>query len=280
MTPEETAAAQGLAGLRGDEDPPDAENTPGAGTTSPAHPSSGERNTQSEENPLPSLTPTLIESLQKLGEEQAEDEDVLTDMKIQGKTRPNSYKVFREHAVLQDELFVVVAMMNSQFVQPLHSFIKFASSGRQSCQYNGEYLAAIGDRVGQADTPYVKVKKSYFDWKEAKPVKRLDDTSEITSFYDDGYNRIKNFDPAGMDAEVEETGVYVPKIPLVPAEVALKIATTPTTPWELHQHTCDYKEGRDAAVKSMLTPVKCGRLWHHARRLTKKVASCHTHSHM
>ena len=69
MTPEETTAAEGLTGLRRDEVPPDAENTPGAGTTSPANPSIGKRNTQSVENPLPSLTPTLIESLQKLGEE-------------------------------------------------------------------------------------------------------------------------------------------------------------------------------------------------------------------
>ena len=141
-------------------------------------------------------------------------------------------------------------------------------------------MAATGNCVGQADPPYVKVKKSYFEWREAKPVENTDDTSEIASFYNDGYNRMIFFDPAGPDAEVEETGVYVPKMPLIPAEVALKIATTPTTPWELHQHTCDYKEGRDAAVKSMLTPVKCGRLWHHARRLTKKVASWHTHSHL
>ena len=126
--------------------------------------------------------------------------------------------------------------------------------------------------MGQADPPYVKVKKSYFDWKEAKPVKSLDDTGEIASFYDDGYNRMIFFDPAGPDAEVEETGVWVPKIPLIPAEVALIIATTHITPWELHQHICDNEGGRDPAVKSMLTPVKVWALLA-SRKTTNKEGS-------
>ena len=84
-------------------------------------------------------------------------------MELQGKAKPADYGVFREHAILQDELFVLVAMMDGPFVQPIHLFIKFAALGRRPDQHNREYLAAIGDRVGVADPPYVKVKKSYLE---------------------------------------------------------------------------------------------------------------------
>ena len=147
---------------------------------------------------------------------------------------------------MQDKLFVVVAMMDGPFVQPLHSFIKFASSGRTIMPV---HWGVPGGDWGLCGT-------SRLDWKEAKPVERLDDTSEITSFYDDGYNRMKFFDPAGPGAEVKETGVWVPKMPSIPAEVAFVIATTPTTPWELHQHLCNYKENRGPAVKTMLKKAK------------------------
>ena len=169
--PDEAAAAQGLAGFRENKNPPEVGNTPGVGATTPVNPKNGGTNAQIAVIPVPSITPNLIESLKKLGEEQGEDADVLANTKIQGKTKPNNYKVFREHAVLQDELFIVVGMMDSHFVHPIHLFIKFAAPGKKSDQYNGEYLAAIGDRVGAVDPPYVRVKKSYFKWREVKPVK-------------------------------------------------------------------------------------------------------------
>ena len=78
----------------------------------------------------------------------------------------------------------------------------------------------------------------------------------MTVFYNDVHNRMKFFDPAGTIGALEEAEVWIPKMPMIPAEVAVIMASTPTTPWELHQHLCDYETGRDPAVATMLAPVK------------------------
>ena len=70
---------------------------------------------------------------------------------MQGREKPADYGVFREHAIVQDELFVLVAMMDEPFVQPIHSFMKFAALVRRPDQHDREYLAVIGDRMGGAD---------------------------------------------------------------------------------------------------------------------------------
>ena len=44
---------------------------------------------------------------------------------------------------------------------------------------------------------------------------------------------------------------------MIPAEVALKVVTSPTTPWELlYQHLCTYEEDMDPKVKDMLKKSK------------------------
>ena len=43
---------------------------------------------------------------------------------------------------------------------------------------------------------------------------------------------------------------------MIPAEVALKVVTSPTIPWELYQHLYNYKEDRDPKVKDMLKRAK------------------------
>ena len=148
MTPEGTAVVESLTGLRGGGAPPETEDSTVTEGMSPPNPS-----TNRGEQALPSVTPTLVEGLKNLSEEQAEDVDVLVDMAIQCTIESTNYESFREHAVLQEELFVVSVMMDGPFVQPIHSFIKYASMGRRACQYNREFLAAIGDRMGQVDPP-------------------------------------------------------------------------------------------------------------------------------
>ena len=39
----------------------------------------------------------------------------------------------------------------------------------------------------------MKVKKSYFEWREVKPVKELDGASDIAVFYDVEANRMSDF---------------------------------------------------------------------------------------
>ena len=116
-----------------------------------------------------------------LAQDQYNDAGVIADIKIQGKTKTLDLGIFWEYAVLKEELFFLVGMMDGPFLQPLHSFTKFLAPGRRPNQYDWGYLAAIGDRAGRADPPYVKVKKSYFGWRQSKPVKEVDDDSKIAN---------------------------------------------------------------------------------------------------
>ena len=87
-------------------------------------------------------------------------------------------------------------------------------------------------------------------------MKEADDDSDIVNFYDVEGNKMKFFDPVTAATEVEATGTRVPKMPMIPANVALKVSKSPTTPWELHWHLCNYTEDRDPAVKTILKKAK------------------------
>ena len=270
MTPDEQNAARSLSILRGGASQPHPNGAPAADPLAPPSPSGTGGGT-----PMPPDTPTLVEGLKLVAEEQAEDEDVVADMEIQGEKPPSRYEPIREHVVLQEDLFVVVAMMDGPFVQPLHSFIKYAATGRRPCQYNGMYMAAVGDRVGLADPPYMKVKKTYFEWIKGKPIKDASDSGPIASFYDDATNRMSFFNPSGTETEplLVDTDVWFPRMPMIPAEVAVIVASIPTTPWELYAHLVDYETDRHQKVKDMLAPVKHWALVASCRTSTKDSSS-------
>ena len=275
MTPEEQTAALSLSALRGGSAQPRTNGAPAAdpnASPSPANaPTSPAGNSANQ--PVPAATPTLIEGLRKVAEDQAEDEEILADMEIQGSKKPTNLEPIREFVGLQDELFVMIAMMDGPFVQPLHSFIKYAALGRRPCQYNGVHMAAVGDRVGLADPPYTKVRKSYFEWTKGKPVKDTSDTGPIATFYDDVNNRMKPFIPSS-DINIElDSEVGFPKMPMIPAEVAVIVASVPTTPWELHAHLVDYENDRDEKVKEMLAPVKAWALMASCSKTSKELSS-------
>ena len=96
------------------------------------------------------------------------------------------------------------------------------------------------------------MKKTYFEWREVKTVEEVDDNSKISKFYDDEANRLKYFDPAVATADLETNGSWFPKLSTIPSEVAIKVATKPTTAWELFRRLCNYDEDKDAVVKAVL----------------------------
>ena len=87
------------------------------------------------------------------------------------------------------------------------------------------------------------MKKTYFEWREVKTVKEVDDDSKISKFYDDEANRLKYLDPATATSDLETDGSWFPKLPMIPAGVAIKVTEKPTTAWELFRHLCDYEGG-------------------------------------
>ena len=205
--------------------------------------------------PPPHKRSALIKPLKKLAEDQGKDADVIADMKMQGKTKPTDLGIFWEYVVIQEELFVIVGMMGRPFVQPLYSSIKLSAPGHRPDQYDGEYLAVIGDHTEEAGPPHIKVKKTYFEWREVKIVKEVDDDSRISNSTI-MRNRLKCFDLATATPDQETVGIWSPKLPIIPVNVAIKVAKKPSTGWELFCHLWDYEGDNDTVEKAVLEQTK------------------------
>ena len=113
------------------------------------------------------------------------------------------------------------------------------------------------------------MKKTYFKWREVKTFKEVDDDSVISKFYDEEANRLKCSDPAAVTADLETNRSWFSKLPMIPDEVAVKVAKKPTTAWELFRHQCGYKDDKDAVVKAVLEKSKS--------RLSRRYAKEQTH---
>ena len=57
-------------------------------------------------------------------------------------------------------------------------------------------MGAIGDRDGDSDPPFVKIKKSMFEWREVHPVFETDDGSAILKWFEIEENCLVPFDAA------------------------------------------------------------------------------------
>ena len=181
-----------------------------------------------------------------------------TNLGKQGKEKPLSVAAFRDCLMVQDEPILLYRMADGQpFVQPIYSILKYAAAGRnQYPQHEEEYTGTIGDRESDTDPPFVVLKWSYFDWRNVKPVKDTDDTNNIARWFGSQSNRTSFFNANGK--ATEDAAVVVSKLPLIPAEVALRITTQRTTPWELYEKLCNFGEVTDQAVIDHLRPAK---LW-------------------
>ena len=209
--------------------------------------------TQLAREDVPSV-PTLLRALRRLAREQEEDNEIALDMGKQGDKKPTSYDLFREWIVGMDEPMVLCVMGDGAIVTPLHSIFKYSAPGRSRDQYDGCYLGAVGDRQGHADPPFVKIKKSHFEWREIKPPKEGQaNGSVISGFFAIEANRMKFFDASSGERETE--GFWVPKFPMVPASIAYKMTRRPMTAWDLFEEVHKYLEGRDRKVAKLLLPV-------------------------
>ena len=88
-------------------------------------------------------------------EDKGKDTDVIADKEMQGEVKLADYGVFREHDLLQDELFVLVTMMDGHFIQPIYLFIKFVAPGRRCDRHDMEYLFLIEDCIWEEKIPHM-----------------------------------------------------------------------------------------------------------------------------
>ena len=118
------------------------------------------------------------------------------------------------------------------------------------------FLAAVGDRRGTQDPPWVELDEGYFHWEQHHLPKETGADSAIGKFFSRAENRAKLFDASGED--MEDTATWVPIYPLLPMKVAATPAKQPTTAWELRAELDKFGAGRGDGVKAVL---QHGRNW-------------------
>ena len=144
-------------------------------------------------------------------------------MKHQGKQHPPNVATFRDRMVDLGIPTVLVAMATKQwFVRPLHSFFRFMLKRNDNTEYDKKLLAAIGDRDGNDDPSFHQVQATLFDWRQIKLVKDKTDGGKLFKYFEDPAKQVTFFKPVAGVVEMDCNGTYIPKLALVPAEVALK----------------------------------------------------------
>jgi len=113
-----------------------------------------------------------------------------------------------------------------------------------------EFVGAMGDRDGTTDPQFVKVWRGVFEWKNATLPQEYDNTSMIGTYFTDANNRGSFFDSSGATRAANIT--QVPKLALIPAEVALRVLETPTTPWELYELLLCFSEEKGTKVLNLI----------------------------
>ena len=197
---------------------------------------------------------TLGNALKEAVLEQDKDRKIVKDLGKQAKEKPANTTGFRKAMSLATEPGVQTVMTKgSSFVHCIHSAWKCHAPGKYEDSYDEHYITAMGDRVNGKDPDGVKVKDLHFEWQKATPIVDASDISNIWSFYDEDSNRRELFDARNHNKAAE---VDIPKMPLIPYKITLKIVSKPTTPWELYKMILEFAEDRAQEVKDLMTQIQ------------------------
>ena len=198
---------------------------------------------------------TLVDALRTTAADGSEDEDVEADLAFQGGDKPAVAATYRDALASIAEASPVMAMTEGVFaVTLIHSLFQHHAPARNRDEYAGAYIAFIGDRDGESDPSAVKIKPGLMTWKETAMIADYGDNSAIDKHYNTPGNRNTFFDAGTEQKAIQK--VWIPKMPTPPAELALTIAETETTPWELHGLIELWEEDRSDAVKALMVPLK------------------------
>lgn len=125
---------------------------------------------------------TLWGQLKRMAIEANEDEEVVAEMKRQGKTRPTSVASFRNWAARQSEPILFLNVHDGSLeLNPLHLMAVYATPAQKKDRYDGEFLTLVEKRKKGVCTVFVKAKDHFFQWKEATLPKLQDDRSDAMS---------------------------------------------------------------------------------------------------
>jgi len=99
----------------------------------------------------------------------------------------------------------------------------------------------------------VKITPGHFDWKDVKLLRDITDDISFGQWFAATGNRLKFVDASSE--LIEATTSSFPKLPMVPAEIGMKLVQRPTTPWELMELLTNYGKERGNTMHKLLEPV-------------------------
>ena len=114
-------------------------------------------------------------------------------------------------------------------------------------------MAAMGDRDGDEDPTWVKLREGQLEWGKVTPVKDTDNNSPIAVWYSDPDHEEELFDDTAEEKDAEE---WVPVLPLIPAELGVRASLDDVTPWTMYKAIEEFEQDRDDKVKELLKPAK------------------------
>ena len=198
---------------------------------------------------LPPRCPTLAEALRKMRRRQRDERELEADLEMQGTKKKRgkdlqNYKFWLATAIEPHPMMIVEE--GSPYVRCLHSVLRL-ESGRK-----GKLVAAEGDRDASDDPEFVGVKDAHWEWVDVAPPTDCGPGSAIATFFGHRGNRKELFDPRG---ESMEEKVVVPRMPMAPAAIALKVLEGRVTSWDLTAEVCKLANRSGKRVQELLMPL-------------------------
>ena len=175
---------------------------------------------------------TLVEALKWTVTVGGENDDIAADLAFQGNDKPVITTAYRDAMTSLAEASPAMTMTEGvASVTLVHSLFQHHAPARNRDEYADAVIGFVGDREGDVDPTAVKIKPGLITWREVTLVADYGDNSAMDIHYSDAANKYTFFDATNEPKSVAK--VNIPKLPTPPAEIALKILQTPTTPWEL-----------------------------------------------
>ena len=221
--------------------------------------------------PPPVKAATLEAKLRTMEGEQREEGALKLILKRQGEKKPADPLAFGNWLARVGEPVAMVGMAHDEpFVTILTSVVHYAALGDVDDLWDGKWMAAADDRGEDGtDPPFVRMKPSYWDWREVNLPKDLSDSGPVATYYDTNGTRGEFYTPS--PGELEGATTWVPKFPLVPAAIARKARAHKWAPWTMYEAMCAFEADKSEELRRLLTP---GKNWAAAASIRGNAADC------
>jgi hypothetical protein len=203
------------------------------------------------DNPIRATLANKLKEMARVQQDEAALVDFLTK---QGKEKPQNTKAFGEWMSRVGEAVPVMAMTHDDpCVQVITNVVHYAAASRDDRKWDGKWMGALGDRTQEGDNPpVVRLKPSYFEWRQVNLPTDKEDSGPVATHYDTTEGELFQLE----DNQAEADSTWVPKLALMPAKIALDAMELEWQPWDVYEALVEFENEKTDQVKQLLGPCK------------------------